>query len=342
MDVDSHGPSVLQAKPTTTLDWDAVAAEIGGELTPSSAQTAIGGLTATLADWLAEEPQTQQEILETERDTDTDVRVVDNLEDPMDIDELASGTSRPRGVTIGGNPDWYPWPDRETCIFDIMCHLPRSLFSDNQMETILWCLSLLGIDNKPSLSTLKKVDELLQEHCGVESICYKGPLGHIYYANDLAAIISQELANPLIRKHLRFYPEDAGTHASQAWHGRQWLRELSPRIASPMIRIGAQDFYTYEPAKLADGRVIMPIRWFTKGGISGTQVFHGEVWMLCPVVTESGQRSYIVHEYKTIWFTAAELSLAFPTMIATFAASRLPDLQILIGEHLSQVTTRSS
>lgn len=72
-----------------------------------------------------------------------------------------------------------------------MRHLPRSLFSDNQMETILWCLSMLGLDNRPSLSTLKKVDVLLQEHCGIESIHYKGPLGHVYYANDLAMIITQ-------------------------------------------------------------------------------------------------------------------------------------------------------
>ncbi|KAI0725490.1 hypothetical protein C8Q72DRAFT_785484 [Fomitopsis betulina] len=111
-----------------------------------------------------------------------------------------------------------------------MRHLPRSLFSDNQMETILWCLSMLGLDNRPSLSTLKKVDVLLQEHCGIKSIHYKGPLGHVYYANDLAMIITQEIANPLIRRHLWFFPEDAGSHASQAWHGRHWLRDIRKNL----------------------------------------------------------------------------------------------------------------
>ncbi|KAI0725492.1 hypothetical protein C8Q72DRAFT_932650, partial [Fomitopsis betulina] len=107
--------------------------------------------------------------------------------------------------------------------------------------------------------------------------------------------------------------------------------ELSPQIATPMVRIGMQDYYTYAPAKLADGRIVMPIRWFTKVGIDGRQTFHGEGWSMCPVVMEAGQRGYIVHEFDSIWFTAADLSLSFPTMVAMYAASNLPDPQTPLG-----------
>lgn len=62
------------------------------------------------------------------------------------------------------------------------------------MEVILWSYAMLGIDNRPSVVMLKTVDELLQAQCGIGSIRYKGPLGHVYYANDMGAIMAQVLA----------------------------------------------------------------------------------------------------------------------------------------------------
>jgi hypothetical protein len=35
------------------------------------------------------------------------------------------------------------------------------------------------------------IDKALQPLCGIQSIRYAGKLGHIYYANDMAAIIAQ-------------------------------------------------------------------------------------------------------------------------------------------------------
>lgn len=72
-----------------------------------------------------------------------------------------------------------------------MRHLPRSLISDSQMEIILWSVAMLGIANRPSVAMLKTVDEILQARCGIESIRYQGPLGHVYYANDLGSLMAQ-------------------------------------------------------------------------------------------------------------------------------------------------------
>lgn len=125
-------------------------------------------------------------------------------------DPLASGTRRESRTEA--DPVWYPWLDRivsaslvqwwvslgwtynaefQTCVLDIVRHLPRSLFSDNQMEILLWSLAVMGVDERPSLAMLKAVDDLLQQHCGIESIRYKGPLGHVYYANDIGSIMAQ-------------------------------------------------------------------------------------------------------------------------------------------------------
>lgn len=47
------------------------------------------------------------------------------------------------------------------------------------------------------------------------------------------------MANPLIRPHIRFYPEDAGSRLTETWQASRWLHELPSDILTPMVRIGA-------------------------------------------------------------------------------------------------------
>lgn len=49
----------------------------------------------------------------------------------------------------------------------------------------------LGVPNLPSDKTMDQIDKEMQCMCGIRSIRYDGKLGHVYYANDLAAIIAQ-------------------------------------------------------------------------------------------------------------------------------------------------------
>lgn len=80
---------------------------------------------------------------------------------------------------------------RQTCILDILRHLPRSLFSDAQMDIILWGISSFGVSNAPSTDAAKRIGEYLQTLCGVKTERQKGPLGHVYYINQLAGLIRQ-------------------------------------------------------------------------------------------------------------------------------------------------------
>jgi hypothetical protein len=83
------------------------------------------------------------------------------------------------------------------CILDILRHLPRSLFSDAQMDIISWGLRVFGIDDIPSVDVLKELDAELQEIYGINSIQYEGALGHVYYVNNLEEIIAQVLSTGL-------------------------------------------------------------------------------------------------------------------------------------------------
>ncbi|KIN99174.1 hypothetical protein M404DRAFT_817873 [Pisolithus tinctorius Marx 270] len=142
---------------------------------------------------------------------------------------LQPGASRPtqRGETAPNLP-WFPWPDKQTCILDILWHLPRSLFSDAQLQVILWGLTVLGIDHIPSIRNLKDLDSALQTKYGVPSLCYQGSLGHVYYVNHLPSIIAQEMGNPRVRPHIHHYPEDTGGRLDQPWQAARWLHEIDP------------------------------------------------------------------------------------------------------------------
>ncbi|KAF7344648.1 hypothetical protein MVEN_01625000 [Mycena venus] len=149
--------------------------------------------------------------------------------------------------------EWFPWPDKETFVLDILRHVPRCSFSKKQNAAIHWAMLALGLNDLPSDRVMDDIDKVLQPLCGIQTIRYAGKLGHVYYVNDLAAIIAQEMANPSVRKNLHFLPEDTTPSLSEAWQASRWLDELDSDLTTPMIRKHGQDFFIHEPTMLRDG-----------------------------------------------------------------------------------------
>ncbi|KAF7320450.1 hypothetical protein MKEN_00829900 [Mycena kentingensis (nom. inval.)] len=228
--------------------------------------------------------------------------------------------------------DWFPWPDRETCVLDILRHVPRCAFSRTQNTAIHWAMQALGLENLPSDRVMDDIDKALQPLCGVQSIRYDGKLGNVYYANDLAAIIAQEMANPLVRDKLHFLPEDSGKKVSQTWQARRWRHELDADLTTPMIRLGKQDFYLHEPCLLKDGTACMPTRWFTRGN----EMF-AETWKLIPANID-GRTGWIVDATERDEETrsreavnSSEFLIAFPTFKASYFSHQIPDPSMILG-----------
>ncbi|KAJ3765415.1 hypothetical protein FB446DRAFT_795072 [Lentinula raphanica] len=235
-------------------------------------------------------------------------------------DPVAFGRKRPvqRSKPVI-NPDWFPWPDKAACIFDIFRHVPRGIFSKAQMELILWALDAFGVNNAPSVDVMKSVDEYLQSLCGIHTKRYTGALGHVYYMNDLAGIIRQEMANPLIRKHLHHYPEDSGKHFEHAWQAEAW-RNQDVTMATPMIRKDSQDFFVFEIARLTSGQLVMPFRWITQGrnGIpsSEEQDLYALAWT---VESDVATQAYRINQNHIIQFSVSSLLSSLPRLLETFA-----------------------
>lgn len=147
----------------------------------------------------------------------------------------------------------------------------------------------------------------------------------------------QEFANPRVGPHLHFYPQDAGQELSESWQAVRWLRELDPSLATPMIRQGNRDFYTFEPTTLLDQSTVMPLRWFIRLERQGEKVstrFFGQMCRLEPIEHE-GSHGYLVHEWDTFDVDARQLAQNFCQMKATFKADGYPDPSKIVGMYFT-------
>ncbi|KAJ7176536.1 hypothetical protein C8R46DRAFT_1213111 [Mycena filopes] len=252
-----------------------------------------------------------------------------------DIDSVASSDHEQeyhpapkRRVINLENPGskWFPWPDKETCVLDILRHVPRCSFSKKQNTAIHWAMLALGLRDLPSDRVMDDIDKVLQPLCGIQSIRYSGKLGHVYYTNDLAAIIAQEMANPAVRDKLRFLPEDSGPSLSQAWQASRWLHELDSDLTTPMIRLNTQDYFIHEPALLSDGSVCMPTRWFERDN-----EIYARVWKMQGMANNAGVPGWVVNGQATYDVKSSNLLLSFPHFVSTHGQRQLPDPRIIHG-----------
>ncbi|KAJ6547703.1 hypothetical protein B0H19DRAFT_1307421 [Mycena capillaripes] len=221
---------------------------------------------------------------------------------------------------------WFPWPDKETCVLDILRHIPRCSFSKKQNTAIHWAMLALGLKDLPSDRVMDDIDKALQKMCGIQSIRYSGKLGHIYYVNDLAAIIAQEMANPTTRTNLHFFPEDSGPALSQAWQASRWLDELNSDLTTPMIRIHKQDFYIHEPTLLSNGVICMPIRWFKRGGKT-----FARAWKMRENADTDLNSGWVIEGDTEFELCESDLVVSFPLLVQSFLNRKKTDPRIITG-----------
>ncbi|KAI0638455.1 hypothetical protein C8Q77DRAFT_1188202 [Trametes polyzona] len=218
---------------------------------------------------------------------------------------------------------WFPWVDKITCTLDVLTHLPRSVFSQRQLDLFLWLLRVNDVEDVPSVRNMLRLNVVLQRACGIDSIAYKGVLGHPYYVNALNQIIAQEMGNPLVRPHLSFYPENTdGRHLSEARQGAHWLEEVPDDFLTPMVRVRSKDYYVHEPMMCEDGRVCMPMRWFTRAE-GGHHTMYAKCWDMEPVASDTGS-GWRVMQTSSFEVPASRLLKNFPDLCAAAPMYDLP------------------
>ncbi|KAF8513043.1 hypothetical protein JB92DRAFT_3143549 [Gautieria morchelliformis] len=235
------------------------------------------------------------------------------------------GTVRPR--TRRKDSQWAPWDDKVACAMDIICNMARSTLSDTHTALIQWLLRVNDVQHVPTLSQLKAIQGSLQNLSGVQNIRGLGSLGHTYYTNDMAHLLAQEVSNPLVRPHLRFYPEATEGKLSEAFQGSRWLKDMHPALLTPMVRVRGHDYFVFEPAMLCDGSIVMFHRWITMEGQEG---MWGRAWCMGAVGAHE-DAGWVVDEQEEILVNERELLLNFPILQLAFAAHGIPPPNRVLG-----------
>ncbi|KAJ7710741.1 hypothetical protein B0H17DRAFT_914765 [Mycena rosella] len=309
------------------------------ELEPSAEARAVAQIAQTLVEYFNADPNSEDEeeersdneneLEEPEEPTVTgewttfaaaiiyQYRIVDNGRD--EEEDLNRGEKRARFRNhTEYSRQWFPWADRITCTLDVLMHLPRSVFSQRQLDLFIWLLKVNNVDDVPSVKSMQELNARLQKLCGIQSMSYDGAPGHKYYVNSLAQIIAQEMSNPKVRPHLEFYPEDSGSLLEEARQGKRWLEEIPSDQITPMARIGTQDYFIHEPAMLTDGTFRMPFRWFLRG-----ETLFAKCWDLDVVNTETGRAWRVVQRESEVAQEGFMKNL--PELRADFCRYNVPD-----------------
>ncbi|KAI0668320.1 hypothetical protein C8Q78DRAFT_980185, partial [Trametes maxima] len=152
-------------------------------------------------------------------------------------------------------------------ILDTMLNLPRHPISDELLKIFLWALKVLGVKNVPSLKAFRRFQAKLRgERLFKKERAVVSVLRNHFTENSVLKSIMLDMANPEVRRHLVFYPEEPVNGSSELRHSWKWFLGLPDDKLTPMWAHRGVHFYVGEAAQLADGHVVVPLRWFMSAG----------------------------------------------------------------------------
>ncbi|KIK56084.1 hypothetical protein GYMLUDRAFT_76242 [Collybiopsis luxurians FD-317 M1] len=172
------------------------------------------------------------------------------------------------------------------------------------------------------MNGMKEIQKMLDTTCGIRTLKYHGALGHIYYVNALEDIVSREMANPKVRPKLSFYPEATNGHIDSAKNAFCWLHELDHNLTTPMIRVGNEDFYLFEPCQLKTMAYCIPYRWIEQSDAKGNAQLYGWVWN---IHQNSEMNGWEVIRSEQAEVHESNFLTSFPKLQQSFQERSIPD-----------------
>ncbi|TBU64237.1 hypothetical protein BD310DRAFT_973250 [Dichomitus squalens] len=180
----------------------------------------------------------------------------DGRKDPNDLSEHFFGAHK------GTRESYFPYPNKAMMKTDILFSSPELRFSRAQKEAILAWGRALGAKDVPSLYKLEKFQAEALEAYGNPTKRVQTSSGHVFYQNSLHHHVATQYAHPEVRQHIKAYPVFNHGRVSEAFHSTKWLVDAPPDLATPMVRIGHQDFYVNELTYCEGDVWCIPLRFF--------------------------------------------------------------------------------
>ncbi|KAG5649389.1 hypothetical protein H0H81_004167, partial [Sphagnurus paluster] len=198
-----------------------------------------------------------------------DLDLVEEMEDLVLEDKNLSESLPPSNAEAD---EWFPYPSKVIFLLDTIDNLPRLRMSGSLMKVVLWLLRELGVKHVPSFDALRKAQKGLQKKNGIPTVQWKSPKGNAFSFNDPCILVTNDWSNPKVVPYIRPYPVIPKDGViSEIWHARKWRHDCDRHILSPMWDGGNQHYYIDEPARLRNGKLVIPVRWVADES-------SGEVW----------------------------------------------------------------
>ncbi|KAF8133535.1 hypothetical protein K438DRAFT_1787522 [Mycena galopus ATCC 62051] len=154
---------------TSGVDWDSDMLNFNTQMQPAPEILAARQLAKNLHTYLKEEG-----AIDPDSDDDLEERSKASASDSSDLEDgpYVPPARRNRKVDLERDSEWFPWPDKQTCVLDILRHVPRCSLSKKQNAAIHWAMLALGLNDLPSDRVMDDIDKALQNMCGIQSIRY--------------------------------------------------------------------------------------------------------------------------------------------------------------------------
>ncbi|KAG8682769.1 hypothetical protein FRC08_014735 [Ceratobasidium sp. 394] len=231
--------------------------------------------------------------------------------------------------------DSWPFSGQQEELFCLMTAFPRAVFSEKELDVVRRFSAKCNLPEMPTQSTVQTRFEHLTKLLGLESRLVQSKLGNYFAVNSLSSILKNEMANPLVRKDLVFFPQDDGKSMNREANGRRWMEEVDASLAAPMVRkslpFGHQDYFVHEPILASitqtDGssttipQAFMPTRFFQRG-----DDLFARSHPLLPV--DSG---YIIDGDTHVELPLSSFLLPFPDFLSGHERYNLPSPENIFG-----------
>jgi hypothetical protein len=138
------------------------------------------------------------------------------------------------------------------------------------------------------------------------------------------------MANPKVRPHLSFYPEDSRKAISEARQADRWLQETDNDQITPMAHLLTGDYYIHEPAMLRDGTCCIPVRWFEYD-----KRLFAKCWKMDTITSDVGE-GWRITKCDDWVVENKEFLKAFPELRADAEMYGLPNPSCILGSFSTQ------
>ncbi|KAG8684097.1 hypothetical protein FRC09_015621, partial [Ceratobasidium sp. 395] len=223
------------------------------------------------------------------------------------------------------SPEWPPWKNKTMFLADALANSRRLRFSNRALRAMLHFARECTPSDVPLLKALRKEQSRLASKLGDRKKQVVSANGNVFFMNRIATGIAQDFANPLIRKHMNFYPHYNKKRMSQVWHGSKMLEDTPNHLLTPMFRYNNKIYYVNElVCRKADW--FLPQRWILHGESKNPWAIGLRI-DIRPAGLHVLSDNQVAVPMSTFWFSYPELE----------AQNELPEFDALSTHYRSQM-----